>query len=131
VVLTKKQQQVLEFIGLFLAEHGYSPSYREIMTGLELKSISSVAEHIDNLVAKGVLLKKAGSARSLEPVDLTTVELGDPKLKPDQNDLAELFRRKLAEYEARQPITAAEVELLKKAAELLGIGLAEDDQLAE
>ena len=50
-------------------ENGYSPSYREIQAGLGLSSVSAVAEHIDNLVAKGALQKNPGAARSLEILD--------------------------------------------------------------
>ncbi len=76
--LTKKQLAVLNFLQDFIEENGYTPSYREIMTGLELSSVSAVAEHIDNLVAKGVLRKNPGAARSLEILDYKheeTVEL--------------------------------------------------------
>ena len=57
IKLTKKQLAVLEFIQDFTEERGISPSYREIQAGLALSSVSAVAEHIDNLVAKGVLKK--------------------------------------------------------------------------
>ena len=67
--LTKKQLAVLEFIQDFTEEKGLSPSYREIQSGLGLSSVASVAEHIDNLVAKGVLQKNPGAARSLEILD--------------------------------------------------------------
>ena len=55
--LTKKQTLILDFINEFTATNNYSPSYREIMSGLGLTSVSAVAEHIDNLVAKGALRK--------------------------------------------------------------------------
>ena len=66
IKLTKKQLAVLNFLQDFTEENGYSPSYREIMTGLGLSSVSAVAEHIDNLVEKGVLKKVPGAARTLE-----------------------------------------------------------------
>ena len=69
VKLTKKQLAVLNFIQDFTEEKGCSPSYREIQAGLELSSVSAVAEHIDNLVSKGVVKKNAGEARSLEILD--------------------------------------------------------------
>lgn len=64
--LTKKQKQIVDFIVEFMKANDYSPTYREIMTGLGLSSVSAVAEHVDNLVAKGVLKKTPGAARSLE-----------------------------------------------------------------
>ena len=67
--LTKKQLAVLNYLEDFTEENGYSPSYREIQAGLGLSSVSAVAEHIDNLVVKGVLKKVPGAARSLESLD--------------------------------------------------------------
>lgn len=65
---TKRQQELLEFVSAFIREHGYGPSYREIMNGLGYKSVSTVATHIDGLITKGYLLKRDNSARSLEVV---------------------------------------------------------------
>lgn len=63
---TKKQRELLGFIEDFIAEHGYSPSYREIMQGLQYNSVATVALHINNLVVRGHLKKRDNSARSLE-----------------------------------------------------------------
>jgi repressor LexA len=65
---TKKQKELLDFIGNFVSGHGYGPSYREIMRGIGYKSVSTVATHIDNLIARGHLRKRTHSARSLEVV---------------------------------------------------------------
>ena len=76
--LTKKQLALLDFLQDFTEENGYSPSYREIMSGMGLTSVSAVAEHVENLVEKGVLKKVPGAARSLEILDYkheSTVEL--------------------------------------------------------
>ena len=64
--LTKKQKLLLDFIDGFTKGQGYSPTYREIMQALGYKSVSTVAKHIDNLVAGGQLVKREGEARSLE-----------------------------------------------------------------
>lgn len=63
---TKKQRELLSFIEAFIAKHGYGPSYREVMRGVGYKSVSTVANHIDNLIQKGHLRKRGHSARSLE-----------------------------------------------------------------
>lgn len=63
---TKKQHDLLIFIEAFIAEHGYSPSYREIMAGLQYTSVATVSLHINNLIARGHLRKRDRSARSLE-----------------------------------------------------------------
>lgn len=69
---TKKQQELLTFIEKFVATHGYGPSYREICAGLGYKSVATVAAHINNLIARGHLVKKTRSARSLEVVTKTS-----------------------------------------------------------
>ena len=65
---TKKQRELLTYIEAFIAEHGYSPSYREVMNGLNYNSVATVALHINNLIKRGHLIKRDHSARSLEVV---------------------------------------------------------------
>ena len=103
--ITKKQQAVLDFLEDFTEEKGYSPSYREIQAGLGLSSVSAVAEHIDNLVAKGVLRKVPGAARSLEVLDYRHTET------------VELFRARLLDA------TDEERAVLLAATEVLGLDL--------
>ena len=66
---TKKQKEILNYIETFIAEHGYSPSYREIMKGLNYTSVATVSLHVNNLIKRGHLVKRDHSARSLEVVD--------------------------------------------------------------
>lgn len=66
---TKKQRELLTFIANFISEHGYSPSYREIMNGLGYTSVATVALHVRSLIARGHLRKRDYSARSLELVN--------------------------------------------------------------
>ncbi|HYH36242.1 MAG TPA: hypothetical protein VD706_01960 [Candidatus Saccharimonadales bacterium] len=68
---TKKQKELLGFIETFIAEHGYSPSYREIMAGLNYTSVATVSLHVNNLIKRGHLRKRDHSARSLEVVKET------------------------------------------------------------
>ncbi|HUD07476.1 MAG TPA: hypothetical protein VMQ52_00100, partial [Candidatus Saccharimonadales bacterium] len=63
---TKKQQELLVFIESFIASHGYSPSYREIMDGLNYNSVATVSLHVNSLIRRGHLQKRNRSARSLE-----------------------------------------------------------------
>ncbi|MBI4033606.1 hypothetical protein HY379_01270 [Candidatus Saccharibacteria bacterium] len=65
---TKKQKELLSFIEEFITANGYSPSYREIMKGLQYTSVATVALHVNNLVKRGHLQKRNRSARSLEVV---------------------------------------------------------------
>ncbi|MBH1979961.1 hypothetical protein I8H89_00395 [Candidatus Saccharibacteria bacterium] len=65
---TKKQKELLNFIDGFIKGNGYGPSYREVMRALEYKSVSTVAAHVDGLIARGYLEKTSTSARSLAVV---------------------------------------------------------------
>lgn len=65
---TKRQKELLEYVDRFIKEHGYGPSYREVMRALGYKSVSTVAIHINGLIAKGYLRKTDHSARSLEVI---------------------------------------------------------------
>jgi SOS-response transcriptional repressor LexA len=68
---TKKQRELLAYIESFIGEHGYSPSYREIMNGLNYNSVATVALHVGSLIKRGHLRKRDYSARSLEVVTPT------------------------------------------------------------
>lgn len=65
---TKKQKELMTFIEDFIAEYGYSPSYREIMAGTGHTSVATVSLHVNNLIKRGHLRKRDRSARSLEVV---------------------------------------------------------------
>ncbi len=69
---TKKQKELLTYIESFILAHGYSPSYREIMSGLNYNSVATVALHVNNLINRGQLRKRDHSARSLEVVMAAT-----------------------------------------------------------
>ena len=103
--MTKKQLAVLNFLQDFTEENGYSPSYREMMAGLGLSSVSAVAEHVENLVSKGVLKKVPGAARSLEVLDYK------------HEETVELFKIKMMDC------ADEEKKILEKAAEILGLDL--------
>lgn len=105
VKLTKKQLAVLNYLEDFTGENGYSPSYREIQAGLGLSSVSAVAEHIDNLVSKGVLRKVPGAARSLEVLDYK------------HEETVGLFKTKLMDC------SEEERKVLESAAIILGLDL--------
>jgi len=66
---TKKQREILTYIQNFIAEHGYSPSYREIMKGLNYTSVATISLHVNSLISRGHLRKRDHSARSIEVVN--------------------------------------------------------------
>lgn len=83
---TKKQKELLNFIEAFITEHGYSPSYREIMQGLHYNSVATVALHVNNLIKRGHIRKRDRSARSLEVVSAPKAA---PKITSNVIDPAE------------------------------------------
>lgn len=115
---TKKQRVLLKFIQDFSIDHEYSPSYREIQRAMGLKSVSAVAEHIDNCVRAGFLKKIPNAARTLEVIPLETHE-----------ETQKLFAKKLAELNeklAKNPDDSGlkdDITTLKGAAKLLGIAI--------
>jgi len=80
---TKKQKELMTFIEDFIAEHGYSPSYREIMAGTGHTSVATVSLHVNNLIKRGHLRKRDRSARSLEVVN-PSKKLEPPEIEPKQ-----------------------------------------------
>lgn len=64
------------FIDGFVKGNGYGPSYREIMRALDYRSVSTVATHVNGLIARGWLVKRDKSARSLEVVSLQHGNVG-------------------------------------------------------
>ena len=113
---TKKQQELLEFIQAFIDEHGYSPSYREIMTGLNYTSVATVSLHVTNLIKRGHLAKRDRSARSLEVVAPTVkseTKVTPKQLKADEEkwlvDKIEIFFK---EAEAAPQVIASQIDHL-------------------
>lgn len=99
---TKKQRELLSFIASFIAEHGYSPSYREIMTGLNYTSVATVSLHVNSLIKRGHIRKRDHSARSLEVVDSPeTTALKTNQIKPaDEKWLIGRVEQIIVEIEA-------------------------------
>ena len=102
---TKKQRVLIDFIAQFTSEHGYNPSYREIMGALDYKSVSTVASHINNLVALGYLKKTDHSARSLEVVGQEGDAYSNPlALKPAQEKwLVDIIKARFGAIEKKKP----------------------------
>jgi SOS-response transcriptional repressor LexA len=115
VLPTKKQYELLTFIKLFTAKHGYSPSYREIMAGLDYTSVATVALHVNSLIKRGHLKKRDRSARSLEVVEVsqTAGNLRSNEVKPAEEkwlvDKVEHFTKDL---EARSALPARKLDEL-------------------
>lgn len=103
---SKKQYELLAFIEGFVAEHGYGPSYREIMRGCDYKSVSTVAVHVDNLISRGQLRKRTHSARSLEVVKTGSLNKGVAEIvitvsASQEKWLVDIVNLKFADYQTK------------------------------
>lgn len=119
---TKRQQELLLFIGQFIAEHGYSPSYREIMNGCHYTSVATVALHVNNLIKRGHLRKRDHSARSLEVVQPAEATAAGDTADADDNWLLQQTAKKLAKLEKASEVGAddlADIRVLLQAAAIL------------
>ncbi len=59
-------QRILRYISEYDGQHGFSPTIREICTGIGICSASTVHRHVNRLKEKGILIEtKPGSPRSL------------------------------------------------------------------
>ena len=63
--LTRKQQQIYDFILSYTNGHGYPPSVREIGAAVGLKSPSTVHFHMKGLEEAGVIVKAEGKTRAI------------------------------------------------------------------
>ena len=107
---TKKQQELLQYISDFLQEHNYAPSYREIMGALGYKSVSTVAVHVDGLIAKGYITKSDKSARSVRLASESAITAEDSHMSWLRT---EIMKRETSGADAQ------EVETLRAALEIL------------
>ena len=64
--LTGKRQEILEYIGESLREHGYPPSVREIGEAVGLASSSTVHAHLALLQREGYLKRDPTKPRAIE-----------------------------------------------------------------
>lgn len=108
---SKKQRELLAYIDSFIKSNGYGPSYREIMRALGYKSVSTVAVHVDGLIARGLLRKKDNSARSLEVLLETSTPTG---MKTTENGHITWLKN-----EIKKRTNEDEAKILRAALELL------------
>ncbi len=67
--LTKRQQQILDFVRAEIHRCGYPPSVREIGEAIGLSSSSTVHSHLAALEAKGYIKRDPSKPRALEVFD--------------------------------------------------------------
>lgn len=68
--MTERERQAFDYVTDYWARRGYSPSYRQIMLHLGMRSTSGVVRVVKSLIKQGRLRRGAGHARSLEVVEV-------------------------------------------------------------
>ncbi|MBN2086083.1 MAG: repressor LexA [Anaerolineales bacterium] len=65
--ITDRQTRMKAFIEEYFSEHGYAPSYREIMKHVGIPSLSVVRYNLDRLQREGLLERDPRVARGIRP----------------------------------------------------------------
>jgi repressor LexA len=72
--LTKRQQEIVEFIKRYSARHGYPPTVRDIGRAVGLASSSTVHQHLANLERVGLIKRDPSKPRAIEMLDRAAQE---------------------------------------------------------
>lgn len=67
--ISKKQQEILEYIKHEIINRGFPPAVREICEAVNLKSTSSVHSHLETLEKNGYIRRDPTKPRAIEIVD--------------------------------------------------------------
>ena len=67
--ISKKQQEILEYIKSQILERGFPPAVREICEAVGLKSTSSVHSHLETLEKNGYIRRDPTKPRAIEILD--------------------------------------------------------------
>lgn len=65
-ILTKKQGEILDFIKIYVANHGYPPTVREIAKKLKVNSPATIHSHLNKLAEKKYIKKDDSKNRAIE-----------------------------------------------------------------
>lgn len=67
----RRHQDIIEFLRQYQQKHGFAPLLREIAEGLNLKSPSTIHEHLSTMVKKGIIRIYPGQKRRIEIIEKT------------------------------------------------------------
>lgn len=96
--LTRRQRDLLDFIGAYMATENIAPSFEEMKDGIGLKSKSGVHRLIDSLVERGFINRIPDRARAIELLETPRPILKASRRRPLINADSEEM---LAELRAR------------------------------
>jgi repressor LexA len=74
--LTKRQQEIFDFIRKYSAKYGYPPTVRDIGKAVGLASSSTVHAHLSNLEKLGLLRRDPSKPRAIEMLDRAVGSVG-------------------------------------------------------
>ncbi len=97
--LTKRQEEILDYIKQYMVSHGYPPTIREICKAKGVNSPATIHAHLHNLQKKGAIKMEESKNRA--------IELLVPNQFAEQNDLA-IKVPLLGKITAGNPIEAIE-----------------------
>ncbi|WP_216827896.1 transcriptional repressor LexA [Alkalihalobacterium elongatum] len=100
--VSKRQQEILDYIKTEVRKKGYPPSVREIGEAVGLASSSTVHGHLSRLEKKGLIRRDPTKPRAIEVTDQDQVE-AEPGI-----DTRTAFVPVIGKVTAGQPITAIE-----------------------
>ncbi|MCH7682775.1 MAG: transcriptional repressor LexA [Gemmatimonadetes bacterium] len=66
--LTKRQREIMDYLGAYIEEKQYAPSFEEIAQHFSFSSLATVHEHLTNLEQKGFIRRSHNESRSIEIV---------------------------------------------------------------
>jgi repressor LexA len=66
MALTKRQREILNYLGAYAEENGYAPSFEEIARQFNYNSLATVHEHLSNLERKGYIKRSFNESRAIE-----------------------------------------------------------------
>jgi repressor LexA len=66
MALTKRQREILSFLGTYSESYGYAPSFEEIAAQFNYNSLATVHEHLSNLERKGYIRRSYNESRAIE-----------------------------------------------------------------
>ena len=98
--LTKRQQEIFDFIKKYSAKYGYPPTVRDIGKAVGLASSSTVHAHLANLEKVGLLRRDPSKPRAIELLDKAVDGVGSI-VKPNGLPL-------VGQVAAGQPVLAEE-----------------------
>ncbi len=99
--LSKRQQQILDYIKDEVRQKGYPPSVREIGEAVGLASSSTVHGHLSRLENKGLIRRDPTKPRAIEVLELEDVQ-------PHISESNAVYVPVLGKVTAGDPITAVE-----------------------